>query len=105
VSPDGPIGRQTGWSAVAFAIRTRARRLCAARWPSRLGSIGSRRDRTGPIEHIFLGYDHIAFLLAVVLWARRLWPVVKVVTTFTVAHSVTLSLATLGIVEVPCPPP
>jgi hypothetical protein len=26
------------------------------------------------IEHIFLGYDHIAFLIPVVLWARRLWP-------------------------------
>jgi hypothetical protein len=29
------------------------------------------------IAHIFLGYDHIAFLAAVVLWARRLWSVVK----------------------------
>jgi hydrogenase/urease accessory protein HupE len=53
------------------------------------------------IEHIFLGYDHVAFLIAVVLWARRLWPVVKIVTSFTVAHSVTLSLAALKIVEIP----
>jgi hydrogenase/urease accessory protein HupE len=53
------------------------------------------------IEHIFLGYDHIAFLAAVVLWARRLWPVVKIVTAFTVAHSITLSLAALDIVRIP----
>jgi hydrogenase/urease accessory protein HupE len=53
------------------------------------------------IEHIFLGYDHIAFLIAVVLWARRLWPVIKIVTAFTVAHSVTLSLAALQIVVIP----
>jgi hydrogenase/urease accessory protein HupE len=53
------------------------------------------------IEHIFLGYDHIAFLVAVVLWARRLVPVIKVVTAFTVAHSITLSLATLNIVVIP----
>jgi len=53
------------------------------------------------IEHIFLGYDHIAFLAAVVLWARRLWPVVKVVTAFTIAHSITLSLAALEIVRTP----
>jgi hydrogenase/urease accessory protein HupE len=53
------------------------------------------------IEHIFLGYDHIAFLAAVVLWARRLWPVIKVVTAFTVAHSITLSLAALDIVRIP----
>jgi hydrogenase/urease accessory protein HupE len=53
------------------------------------------------IEHIFLGYDHIAFLTAVVLWARRLWPVVKVVTAFTIAHSITLSLAALDIMRIP----
>jgi len=52
------------------------------------------------IEHIFLGYDHIAFLAAVVLWARRLWPVVKAVTAFTIAHSITLSLAALEIVHI-----
>jgi hydrogenase/urease accessory protein HupE len=53
------------------------------------------------IEHIFLGYDHVAFLIAIVLWARRLWPVIKIVTAFTVAHSITLSLAALQIVVIP----
>jgi hydrogenase/urease accessory protein HupE len=53
------------------------------------------------IEHIFLGYDHIAFLIAVVLWARRLVPVIKIVTAFTIAHSITLSLAALDIVVTP----
>ena len=53
------------------------------------------------IEHIFLGYDHIAFLLAVILWGQRLWPLVKVVTAFTLAHSLTLSLAVLDIVRLP----
>ena len=53
------------------------------------------------IEHIFLGYDHIAFLLAVILWGRRLWPLIKVVTAFTVAHSLTLSLAALDVVRLP----
>jgi hypothetical protein len=53
------------------------------------------------IEHIFLGYDHIAFLLAVVLWGRSLWPLVKVVTAFTLAHSLTLCLAVLDIVRLP----
>jgi hydrogenase/urease accessory protein HupE len=53
------------------------------------------------VEHIFLGYDHVAFLVAIVLWARRLWPVIKVVTAFTVAHSITLSLAALQIVIIP----
>ena len=53
------------------------------------------------IEHIFRGYDHIAFLVAIVLWARRLVPVIKVVTAFTIAHSITLSLAALQIVVIP----
>jgi hydrogenase/urease accessory protein HupE len=53
------------------------------------------------IEHIFLGYDHVAFLIAIVLWARRLWPVIKIVTAFTLAHSITLSLAALQIVVIP----
>jgi hypothetical protein len=53
------------------------------------------------IDHIFLGYDHIAFLLAVILWGQSLWSLVKVVTAFTVAHSLTLSLAALDIVRMP----
>jgi hydrogenase/urease accessory protein HupE len=53
------------------------------------------------MQHIFIGYDHICFLIAIILWARRLWPVVKIVTAFTVAHSVTLSLASLEIVRIP----
>src|SRR5262249_42778297 len=53
------------------------------------------------IEHIFLGYDHIGFLIAVLLWARRLITLVKVVTAFTIAHSITLSLAALEIVQIP----
>jgi hydrogenase/urease accessory protein HupE len=53
------------------------------------------------IEHIFLGYDHIAFLVAVVLWARRLVPVIKIVTAFTIAHSITLSLAALNVIVIP----
>jgi len=73
--------------------------LTAASTPRLVQVIG--RYLEAGIAHIFLGYDHIAFLAAVVLWARRLWPVVKVVTAFTVAHSITLSLAALDIVQIP----
>lgn len=73
--------------------------LTKAAPPTLLQVIG-RYTKAG-IEHIFLGYDHFAFLAAVVLWARRLWPVVKVVTAFTIAHSITLSLAALDIVRIP----
>jgi hydrogenase/urease accessory protein HupE len=52
-------------------------------------------------EHILVGYDHVAFLLALLLWARNLWAVVKVVTAFTLSHSITLSLAALNLVSLP----
>ncbi len=53
------------------------------------------------IEHIAIGYDHIAFLLAVIVLGRRFWPLVKVVTAFTIAHSITLTVAVLGIATLP----
>ncbi len=65
-----------------------------------LAQVAARYVAAG-IEHIFLGYDHIAFLISVVLWSRRLWPVVKIVTAFTAAHSITLSLAALDVVRIP----
>jgi hypothetical protein len=49
------------------------------------------------IEHIVTGYDHVCFLVALILWARKIWPVVKIVTAFTISHSITLSLAALNI--------
>jgi hydrogenase/urease accessory protein HupE len=67
--------------------------------PSLLSTM--KRYLISGIEHIFLGYDHIAFLVAVVLWARRLVPVIKIVTAFTVAHSITLSLAALNVIVIP----
>jgi hydrogenase/urease accessory protein HupE len=53
------------------------------------------------VEHIVGGIDHLLFLLALLALADGLWPTVKIVTAFTVAHSVTLSLAALGLVSVP----
>jgi hydrogenase/urease accessory protein HupE len=73
--------------------------LTAARGPGLLEVVG--RYVAAGMEHIFIGYDHICFLIAIMLWARSLWPVVKIVTAFTVAHSITLSLAGLGIVRIP----
>jgi hydrogenase/urease accessory protein HupE len=52
-------------------------------------------------HHILTGYDHLLFLGALVLAATTLWDLVLVVTAFTVAHSLTLTLATLDIVRLP----
>ena len=51
------------------------------------------------IEHILSGYDHLAFVLALLLIGGSLREVAKVVTGFTVAHSITLGLTVLGYVR------
>jgi hypothetical protein len=48
------------------------------------------------IEHIATGYDHLVFVLALLLLASRLAEVATIVTGFTLAHSITLGLAVLG---------
>ncbi len=69
------------------------------------------------VWHIWVGFDHILFLLSLLLpavgvWVRRrwqpvvsfgpaFWDVLRIVTAFTVAHSITLSLAALGLVSLP----
>ena len=51
------------------------------------------------IEHILTGYDHLLFLFALLIVCERFWDVAKIVTCFTVAHSLTLALAALEIVN------
>jgi len=53
------------------------------------------------LRHILGGYDHLLFLAALLLGVTSLRSVVKTVTAFTVAHSLTLSLAVLGLVPAP----
>jgi hypothetical protein len=52
------------------------------------------------VAHILHGYDHVAFLLAL-LFVRRFTDLLKVITAFSVAHTLTLALAALGIVALP----
>jgi hydrogenase/urease accessory protein HupE len=56
------------------------------------------------VEHILLGYDHLLFLACLLLIARTGRRILIVVTGFTLAHSLTLALAALGLVRVPVPP-
>ncbi|MBX7492078.1 HupE/UreJ family protein [Qipengyuania sp. 1NDW9] len=53
------------------------------------------------VEHILMGWDHLLFVIALVLLVRRTWPVVKAATAFTVAHSLTLAAVTLGFAGLP----
>ncbi|HEV2548750.1 MAG TPA: HupE/UreJ family protein [Stellaceae bacterium] len=80
------LGEETHRSSVDFGARART-----SLWSFiRLG-----------VEHILTGYDHLLFLLALLVGASSLWRVLGIVTAFTLAHSITLSLAVTGLVRAP----
>ncbi|HEX7272872.1 MAG TPA: HupE/UreJ family protein [Casimicrobiaceae bacterium] len=56
------------------------------------------------IRHILFGADHLLFVLGLLLIVKDGWMLVKTVTAFTVAHSITLAIATLGYAEAPALP-
>ena len=56
------------------------------------------------VEHILLGIDHLLFVFALLLVVKGWKKLVVTITAFTLAHSITLALATLGFVYVPGPP-
>jgi len=56
------------------------------------------------VEHILGGIDHLLFVLCLLLIVRNNWLLVKTITAFTLAHSITLALATLGFVNMPQAP-
>jgi hydrogenase/urease accessory protein HupE len=56
------------------------------------------------IEHILLGVDHLLFVLGLLLIVSDRWMLLKTITSFTVAHSITLAVATLGYASAPLLP-
>ena len=56
------------------------------------------------IRHILFGADHLLFVLGLLLIVQDRWMLVKTVTAFTAAHSITLAVATLGYASVPVAP-
>jgi hydrogenase/urease accessory protein HupE len=56
------------------------------------------------VEHILLGIDHLLFVLVLLLIVKGVRRVIVTITAFTIAHSITLAAATLGIVKVAIPP-
>ena len=83
---------------LAFAPETREARVTVER-PGLLRGAASF-VRLG-VEHILTGWDHLLFLLALLLPGGGALALAKIVTAFTIAHSVTLSLAVLDLVTLP----
>ena len=97
-----PIGH-THLSRITFGRDEISQRAAQAGEPSfeaqRSRSVAQefRRFLLLGIEHIFTGYDHIAFLIGLLLLGGSLLELIKIVTAFTVAHSLTLALAALDV--------
>ncbi len=80
--------------------------------PETVGLAGRTRERASGlgnwivlgIEHFAFGWDHIAFVLGLVLLIARLGTLVAAITAFTVAHSITLAGSVLGGLQLPGPP-
>jgi hydrogenase/urease accessory protein HupE len=53
------------------------------------------------VKHILTGYDHLLFLLGLLLVARGFFSSLGIITSFTIAHSITLAVATLHLVQIP----
>ena len=68
-----------------------------------LGSLASRYLILGA-EHILFGIDHLLFILGLLLLLHSFWQLIQTITAFTIAHSITLACAVLGIFPVPNAP-
>jgi hydrogenase/urease accessory protein HupE len=119
--PDGLAGQRIGFPGLELTITeavVRAKTLDGESWmavarPSQpwvefdvtRGSIDVAIDfvREG-VWHILSGWDHLLFVFGLLLLVRSPMMLVKTVTAFTIAHSITLAAATLGYVELPSRP-
>jgi hydrogenase/urease accessory protein HupE len=64
----------------------------------------SKRYTTLGVGHILDGIDHLLFVLGLLLLVRGKWLLVKTITAFTLAHSITLGMATFGLINMPSRP-
>lgn len=101
--PDDPTGRTL---AVLHNGETSTSLLFTKEHPETLVALEAPRQSIREfvglgVVHILTGYDHILFLLCLLLAGGRLWALVKVVTAFTIAHSLSLALAVFDLISLP----
>ncbi len=88
---DKPATFRFQWSAEVLHASGRKIQPTESRWALFVSFLGLG------FKHIVNGYDHLLFVTALVLAAKGFWDVLKVVTAFTLAHSMTLALSTLNV--------
>lgn len=107
------IGHHDGPGADAVLLTCRDPLTFACRWRNDDPGAGAPRPgvSTGRLHlgtfvrhgvlHILTGYDHLLFVAALLLAAEGLWDLIKVVMTFTLAHTITLAASALDVVRLP----
>ena len=90
-----------GGATEPFAFATEKREARVELGGSRPAARSVASFFTLGVEHILTGYDHLLFLLALMIGGGSVWSLVKIVTAFTLAHSVTLTAAALDLVALP----
>jgi len=93
---------RTDGSAQSVRLTPSAPSLVVAAVPSRF-QVAATYLRLG-VEHILMGVDHLLFVLGLLLIVHDRWMLLKTITSFTVAHSLTLAVATLGYASAPLLP-
>jgi hydrogenase/urease accessory protein HupE len=84
-----------------FAFATEAREHTTSIGSAGAQATGTRSFFLMGVEHILLGWDHLLFLICLLLLGGSFWGLIRIVTAFTVAHSITLAAAALGVVTLP----
>jgi hydrogenase/urease accessory protein HupE len=87
------------WTVIARPSQPWVEMAASQTW---LGVVGTYIEQG--IRHILFGVDHLLFVLGLMLIVKGRIMLLKTVTAFTVAHSITLAIATLGYAEVPVVP-
>ncbi len=100
---DGSSSAQFFGSVPGNADRGIEVRLAELRGPPLGAGAVARRYFLLGVEHILTGWDHLSFVLCLCLVARG-WRLVKLVTGFTLGHSLSLALAAFDVVRLPSPP-
>jgi hypothetical protein len=91
-----------GTKQVVFESERREALIAIAEAPAEAGATSTLVSYFGiGVEHILLGFDHVLFIIALILPGGSLWSLAAMVTAFTVAHSITLALSVLGIATLP----
>ncbi len=109
--PELPFGHRQAFVLRDAAGQELARRLLSAKEDSATAALSPVEGTVGSssfldflvlgIRHILTGYDHLLFLFALLVMCRNARAAAVLITCFTAAHSLTLGLATFGVVNLP----